>query len=72
MGDELSSALPASYFLSLVSAHPTPILLPLFLIYELYISLTSHLSYAKSLSVYFWGGMYHSASVNFKIDADNK
>lgn len=33
MGDEISSALPASYFLSLVSAHPTPILLPLFLIY---------------------------------------
>lgn len=28
MGDEIPSALPATYILSLVSAHPTPILLP--------------------------------------------
>lgn len=34
MGDERSSALPATYFLSLVSTRPTHILLPLFFIYN--------------------------------------
>lgn len=55
MGDEISSALPATYFFPLVSSHPTPILLPLFFIYLLYIYfslfLTSCLFYAKSLFV---------------------
>ncbi len=32
MGDEISSALPATYFFPLVSAYPTPILSPHFLL----------------------------------------
>lgn len=37
MGDEISSAFPATYFFPLASTHPTPILPALFCIYLLYI-----------------------------------
>lgn len=49
MGDELSSALPSTYFFPLVSIHPTPILLPLFFIYLLYIYFSLFLTSCLSM-----------------------
>lgn len=67
MGDERPSALPATYFLSLVGTHPTHNVLPLFFIYNctsIFPLCTPHLFYAESLSVFF-GGMYHSVFIKF-------
>lgn len=53
MGDEIPSALPATYFFPLVSTHPTPILLPFSLyIFTVYIFFYLYVYLSTSLHLY--------------------